>query len=112
MLEKWVFLCQKFGSGALAAGCFAACVRSGRYDQGKQVATVTVSGALSAVGTMVALAYEGNPTMAQGEKYLVPRFAQMMEGWRKEDPPTKKKIPMGIDLPEFLAEQGMKKRCH
>ena len=47
--------------------------------------------------------------MAQGEKYLVPRLAQMMEGWRKEDPPTKKKIPMGIDLPEFLAELRMEK---
>ena len=33
----------------------------------------------------------------------------MMEGWRKEDPPTKKKIPVGIDVPEFLAELGMEK---
>ena len=33
----------------------------------------------------------------------------MMEGWRKEDPPTKKKIPVGIDVPEFLAELEMGK---
>ena len=33
----------------------------------------------------------------------------MMEGWRKEDPPTKKKLPVGIDVPEFLADLGMKK---
>ena len=58
---------------------------------------------------MVALAYEGNTTKAQGEKTLVPRLAQMMEGWRKEDPPTKNKLPLGIDVPEFLAELGMKK---
>ena len=64
---------------------------------------------LSAVGTTVALAYEGNPTKAQGEKTLVPLLAKMMEGWRKEDPPTKKKIPVGIDVPEFLAELGMEK---
>ena len=51
---------------------------------------VTVSGELSAVGTTVALAYEGNPAKSQGEKTLVPRLAQMMEGWRKEDPPTEK----------------------
>ena len=69
---------------------FAACVRSGRYSLGKQVAIGTVSGALSAVGTMVALAYEGNSTKSQGEKTLVPRLAQIMEVWRKEDPPTKK----------------------
>ena len=57
----------------------------------------------------VALAFEGNPTKAQGEKYLVPRLAQTMEGWRKEDPPTKKKLPVGIDAPEFLEELGMDK---
>ena len=32
-----------------------------------------------------------------------------MEGWRKEDPPIKKEIPVGIDVPEFLAELGMEK---
>ena len=32
-----------------------------------------------------------------------------MEGWRKEDPPTKEKRPVGIDVPEFLAELGMAK---
>ena len=33
----------------------------------------------------------------------------MMEGWRKEDPPTKKKFPVVIDVPEFLEELGMAK---
>ena len=47
---------------------FAYCVSLGRYGQVKQVAIGTVSGALSAVGTTVALAYEDNPTKAQGEK--------------------------------------------
>ena len=55
------------------------------------------------------MAYEGNPTKTQGEKTLVPRLAQMIEGWRKEDPPTKKKIPVRIDVPEFLEELGMEK---
>ena len=101
MLEKLVFLCQTFGSEALATRghvqqlilCltgFAACIHSVQYGQGKQVTIGTVSGALSAVGTGVALAYEGNHTKAQGEKSLVPRLAQTMEGCRKEDPSTKK----------------------
>ena len=30
-----------------------------------------------------------------------------MEGRRKEDPSTKNKLPVGIDVPEFLAELGM-----
>ena len=69
----------------------------------------TVSVALSAIDTTVALAYKGNPTKAQGRKTLVPRLAQMMEGRRKEDPPTKKKNPVGIDVSEFLVELGMEK---
>ena len=88
---------------------FTACVHSGRYGQGKQVAIGTVSGALLAVGTTIDLAYEINPTKSQGEKTLVPRLAQMMEVWRKEDPPTKKKLPVGINVPEFLSELGMEK---
>ena len=78
---------------------FTACVCSGRYGRGKQVAIGTVSGALSAVGRTVALAYEGNPIKSQGYTYLVPRLAQTMEVFRKEDPPTKKKLPVGIDVP-------------
>ena len=57
---------------------FTACVRSGCYGQGKQVAIGKVSVALSDVGTTVALPYEDNPTKAQGEKILVPQLAQMM----------------------------------
>ena len=37
----------------------------------------------------------------------MPRLAQAMDGWRKEDPPTKKKLPVGIDIPEYLASLGM-----
>ena len=33
----------------------------------------------------------------------------MMERWRNEDPPTKKLLPMRIDVPEFLAELGLAK---
>ena len=58
---------------------------------------------------MVTLAYGGNPINYQGKKPLVPRLAKIMEGWRKEDPPIKKNIPVGIDVPYFLAELGMEK---
>ena len=33
----------------------------------------------------------------------------MMEGFSKEDPPTKKNLPVGIDVPEFLAQLGIEK---
>ena len=32
-----------------------------------------------------------------------------MENWRKEDPPSKKKLPVGIDVTGFLADLGMEK---
>ena len=35
----------------------------------------------------------------------------MLDGWSKEDPPTKKKILMGIDIPEFLARLGRDKNA-
>ena len=88
---------------------FASCVSLGRYGQGKQVAICTVSGELSAFCTKTALAYEVNPTKAQNEKILVPRLAQMMEGWKKEDPPTKKILPVVIDVTKCLSELGMEK---
>ena len=39
----------------------------------------------------------------------MPRLAQILDSWRKEDPPTNKKLPVGIDIPEFLAELGRDK---
>ena len=33
----------------------------------------------------------------------------MMDGWRKEDTPTKKTLPLVIDVLDFLAELGMEK---
>ena len=78
---------------------FTACVRLGRYGQGKKFEIGTVSGAISAVGRTVDLAYERNSKKSQDEETLVPILTQRMEGWRKEDPPTKEKFPVGIDLP-------------
>ena len=51
---------------------------------------------------MISVAYEGNPKKSQGGNELVTRLAQMLNGWRKEDPPNKKKVPLRIDIPEFF----------
>ena len=74
MLEKLVLLCQTFGSGALATRCHVQAASLvphricslrtlGPIWLMETVAIVIVSGALLAVGTTVALAYEGNPTI-------------------------------------------------
>ena len=80
-----------------------------RYGQGKQVAIGILSEALSVVGKTAPLDYEGKPINAQGDKYSAPRMEQTMKLWRKDEPPTKKKLPVGIDAPEFLVELGMAK---
>ena len=70
------------------------------------------SRALSDFGKTVALAYEGNPTKSQDKKTLVTQLARMMEGWMKEDPPTKKTLLVQIDVPALLAELGMENIYH
>ena len=84
----------------------------GLYGRGKQVAIRTVSDVLSAVVNTFTLAYKGNPIKANFEKSLVKRLAQMMEGWKKEDTPTKDNLTGGIHVPEFLVDLGMAKHAN
>ena len=37
---------------------------------------------------------------------FIPRLAQMLQGWKKEDPPVIKKLPVEVDIPEYLATIG------
>ncbi len=90
---------------------FAARVRQGCYGRGKRVAAGTVIGAITAVGQEIALACGTNPTKTAGSKRLLPRLAQTLDGWRKEDPPTTKQLPVEADVPELLAEKGRGRRA-
>ncbi len=83
---------------------FAGRVRTGYYGRGRQITAPAVNSALTAVGTTIALATGVNPTkMIGAQDKLIPRLAQMMAGWKKEDPPTIKKLPVGIDIPEYIS---------
>jgi hypothetical protein len=86
---------------------FAARVRTGRFGRGKQVSVGTVVSAITAVGTTIALARGVNPTKMENSDKLLPRLSQMLEGWRKADPPTMKKLPVEVDVPELLAQVGL-----
>ena len=86
---------------------FAARVRSGIYGRKKQVRAATVNSALTAVGTTISLDRGVNPTKVDHTNNLLPRLAQMLTGWRKVDPPTMKKLPVAIDIPELLAMAGL-----
>jgi hypothetical protein len=87
---------------------FAARVRRGCYGRGKRVQASTVSSAVTAIGQEISLACEINPTKIMGSEKLVPRLQQTYDGWRKEDPPTTKMLPVESDVPEWLVAQGLR----
>jgi hypothetical protein len=86
---------------------FAARVRRCLYGRGKQVQTGTVVGAaLTAVGQEIVLACGKNPTKVTGSKKLLPKRQQIYYGWRKEDPPSTKQLPVEANVPELLVKKG------
>ena len=86
---------------------FGGLQRLGYYGRGEQVQAGTVSAALTAVGQTIALAHEVNPVEMNNSKELVPRLSEMLLGFRKVDPPTTKKMPIEVDMPELLVKAGM-----
>ena len=71
--------------------------------------SISVSQALTAVGTTIALAHNNNPVKVIGSEKLRLRLNKMMDSWEKEDPPTRKKLPVDEDVPEFLADAAQHK---
>ena len=81
---------------------FAARVRNGLYS-GRVVQAGSASGALTAVGTTIALDRGVNPTKLQGTEKFTPRLGQVIAGWRKGDSSVKKMLPFEADVPEQMA---------
>jgi hypothetical protein len=81
---------------------FMARVRTGYHGKGKQVENCTVSSALTAIGLTIALACNDNPTKVNGSARLLPRLQIMLDGYRKEDLATIKKLPVQSGVPELL----------
>ena len=78
--------------------------RTGYYGRGKQVQGGTVSSAITAVGTAISVACDLNPTKKRGSEKMLSRIQEMLDGFAKEDPPTMKKLPVEVDVPELLGE--------
>jgi hypothetical protein len=85
---------------------FAARVRRGAYGRQRKIKVGSVSSAITAIGTEIALVTGINPTKLAYSDKLIPRLEQTMEEWRKEDPPTIKKLPVEADVPELLSHIG------
>jgi hypothetical protein len=88
---------------------FAARVRTGKYGRGRKVAAASVSSALTAVGQTIIVDTGVNPTKVEGANKLLYPLQVTMDGWKKEDPPTRKKLPVEVDLPEHITTIGLRK---
>jgi hypothetical protein len=47
-----------------------------------------------------------NPTKDGVSDKLIPRLAQILQGWKAQDPPVVGKLPIEVDIPEFLSRLG------
>ena len=55
----------------------------------------------------MALTVNSDPTKRDNSDRRAPRLAQMLDRWGKEDPPTRKKLPVEADVPEYLVKRGL-----
>ncbi len=72
--------------------------------QRKPSQELQVSSTLTAIVQTIALACDSNPMKVVGLEPLLPCLQVMLDGYRKVDLPTHKKLPVQADVPELLDE--------
>ena len=82
-------------------------VKLGWYGHGRQVANRTATTALTAVVQTFSVDDRDNPLKPQGSKDYHHGVKVILDGWKKDDPPTMKKLPIEIDIPEYHVERAM-----
>jgi len=55
------------------------------------------------------MAVGNNPAKVLGSDKFLPALQIMLEGYAKDDPPTRKMLPLETDVPELLIEMGYSK---
>ena len=50
------------------------------------------------------MAVGDNPTKVVGSEKFLPALQIMIEGYAKDDPPTRKMLPIESDVPELLVD--------
>ena len=53
------------------------------------------------------MATQKQPLKVKGEKSFMPRIADTLKGWAKEDPQVQKKLPVESDVVEYLVKCGL-----
>jgi hypothetical protein len=58
------------------------------------------------IGQTITLASGTNPVKTLGSNKFLTRLQQTLDGWRRKDPPTTKKLPVKSDVPKFLVNKS------
>ena len=78
---------------------FAARVRSGHYGKGRIVKAQSVSQALAAISKTIELVGKRSPIYQTEKTYKTP-VARLLEGYRREDPPSTPQLAVPVAVPE------------
>lgn len=86
---------------------FAHHVRTGGVSQrSQQVRTQTVEVALRAISTSFQMDHEPSPVVTAQGKYTK-KISQLLESYRREDPPSKPKLAVPLSVPSYLVLAGL-----
>jgi hypothetical protein len=89
---------------------FAARVRSGYFGRGTQVRVPSVTEALSAVAKTLQLAGKPSPIHEAEGIYKIP-VARLVEGYRRQDPPSVPQLAIPLSVPQEMQRRGYKSKC-
>ncbi len=93
-----------FGTKSRLLTGFAQRVREEYYGRGTTVRAGTVCTAIMAIGQTIAMVHRENPTKTLGSERFFPCLQQCIDGFRKQDPVSQKKLPVEVDIPKYLVE--------
>ncbi|EJK43807.1 hypothetical protein THAOC_37712 [Thalassiosira oceanica] len=86
---------------------FGGMVRQGCLGRGKQIRVESVRTAITAIAQTIALDRGETPLHNEAGEYHLP-LKLMLDGFAKEDPPSEKKLAVGVDIPEHCCRRGNK----
>ena len=84
-------------------------VRTGELGHGKQIRVRSVGTAITVVAQTIAL--DRGKTLLHNKlgEYPAP-LSLVLDGFKKQDPPSEKKLVVGVDIPEYCCKQGLKSK--
>ena len=88
---------------------FGAMVRTGELGHGKQIRVGSVRTAITAIAQTIALDRGETPLHNELGEYHAP-LSLMLDGFKKQDPPSEKKMAVGVDIPEDCCARGLKSK--